>query len=481
MQDWLSATTQSRPDGIALIAGERQWSYAELNEQVARLCAALASRGVERGARVAVMLPNRAEYVLAIHALARLGATLVPINLRLTTDDVRRQVEQARCSHLLHSVESGPVARALADSVLTLAVDAPALDGLPHDVYLSGEIDLDAVQAIVFTSGTTGRPKGAMITFGNQFWGATASAFRLGTLPEDRWLLCMPLYHVGGLAIVLRCALYGTTVILQPGFDASAVQTAIHEQRATLVSLVPTMLYRLLDAYPDTPMPSWLRLILLGGAAAQPALIERCARAGIPVATTYGLTEACSQVATLPPDKAALKPGCAGKPLAFSSVQILDEQGRDAPTGTYGEIVVTGPTVMRGYLDDAPSGGRLRTGDVGYLDADGDLWIVQRRSDLIVTGGENVYPAEVEAVLREHPDVVDACVVGLPSDEWGQQVAAAVVPRAGAALTPAAIIGHARKRLAGYKIPRVVRLVESLPQTGSGKIHRPGVVQLLLE
>ncbi len=478
MIDWLAATTQARPDGLALIADGQHYTYAELNAQVARVCATLAAHGIQRESRVAVLMPNSVEYIYAIHALARLGATLVLINIRLTVDEVRWQVEKADCSHLIFSEETAATAQSVASDRLNV-IAAEALLNESGAGFLRGEIDLDMVQAIVFTSGTTGRPKGAMLTFGNQFWGATASAFRLGTLPEDRWLLCMPLYHVGGLAIVLRCALYGTTVVLQPGFDADAVMDAVQTQAVTLVSLVPTTLYRLLDAYPDRPLPPSLRLILLGGAAAPAALIERCVRAGIPVATSYGLTEACSQVATLPPDAIARKPGCVGKPLTFTSVRVVDEHDSDVPSGVYGEVVASGPTIMRGYLDQAPANGSFDTGDIGYLDADGDLWIVQRRSDLIVSGGENVYPAEVEAVLREHPDVADVCVVGLPSEEWGQQVAAAVVPRVGATPTAAALVAYARRRLAGYKVPRMIRFFDSLPQTASGKVHRQSVIARL--
>ncbi len=478
MIDWLAAAAQARPDGLALIADARQWTYRALNAQVAQTCAVLAGRGVGRDSRVAVLMPNRAEYVFAIHALARLGATLVLLNTRLTGEEIRWQVEKAGCSHLIDADETRLAAQALKLEALDL-IPADSLASGSADEFLSGTIDLDAVQSIVFTSGTTGRPKGAMLTFGNQFWSATASAFRLGTLPEDRWLLCMPLYHVGGQAIVLRCALYGTTVVLHSGFDAAAVHDAIQTQGVTLVSLVPTTLYRLLDAYPNRPMPPALRLILLGGAAATPLLVERCAAAGIPLATSYGLTEACSQVATLQPNMTPLKPGCVGKPLTFTSARVVDERGADVPTGGYGEVVVRGPTVMTGYLDQPPTNGTIHTGDIGYFDADGDLWIVQRRSDLIVSGGENVYPAEVEAVLRGYPDVADVCVVGLPSEEWGQQVAAAIVPRAGAAPDASALLTYARARLAGYKVPRLIRFFDSLPQTASGKVHRQSVIARL--
>jgi O-succinylbenzoic acid--CoA ligase len=202
------------------------------------------------------------------------------------------------------------------------------------------------------------------------------------------------------------------------------------------------------------------------------------------VAPTYGLTEAASQVATMPPQDAARKPGSAGRPLLFTSVRIVNEAGQELPAGAYGEVVVSGPTVMRGYFNNPEATAKtlrddqLYTGDIGYLDEDGDLWLVQRRSDVIVSGGENVYPAEVERALEQHPAVAVVCVVGLPHPEWGQQVAAAVVLREGQSLAEVELLTFGRERLAGYKLPRVVRFVKSLPQTASGKIARQAVTEM---
>jgi O-succinylbenzoic acid--CoA ligase len=332
-----------------------------------------------------------------------------------------------------------------------------------------------------------------MLTYGNHLWSAVGSAFRLGTDPQDRWLLCMPLYHVGGMAIVLRCCLYGTTVILQERFDPVAVNQALDTQGVTLVSLVPTMLHRLLEARGERPLPATLRCILVGGAAAPPSLLEKCLALGWPLATTYGLTEAASQVATATPAQVRRKPGTAGKPLMFTQVRIVGEDGEELPPGEIGEIVVSGPTVMRGYYSAQRSAGGaqraavsdqrsvighpLHTGDLGYLDEEGDLWVVQRRADLIVTGGENVYPAEVEGVLLAHPGVEEACVVGIADPEWGQRVAAAVVVRPGARLTEEELIAFCRQRLAGYKQPRLLRFVKGLPRTASGKVDRAAVVR----
>ncbi len=339
-------------------------------------------------------------------------------------------------------------------------------------------IELDSVQSIVFTSGTTGKPKGAQITFGNLYHSALASAERLGASPDDRWLCPLPFYHVGGLSIIFRSAIYGSSIVLPESTSTEGIIKGLHDTQATIVSLVPTQLYRMLEA--GFEPPESLRLILLGGAAASPELVARCLERNLPIALTYGLTECASQVATATPDQVRAKPGTVGKPLDGTTVRIVDEQGRDLPAGEYGEIVVSGATVMQGYLSQPPTNGTFHTGDIGYLDADGDLWIVQRRSDLIVSGGENVYPSEVEAVLRQHPAVEDACVVGLPDAEWGQRVAAMVALRQGELLSEADLIAFSRERLAGYKQPRWIVFVDELPQTASGKVQRGQVKAILL-
>lgn len=482
MLDWLAYRAQVSPAKTALIFGERQWTYGQLNAKTAQLAAQLAAAGVVPEQHVAVLLPNGPEFVIAIHALARLGAVMTPLNLRLTPAELRWQAKQAGCAVVL-GVDATATTAALGVRPVNLQSLPAAADA---EQWCSRPLNLEARQGIVFTSGTTGQPKGAMLTFNNHLWSATASAFRLGTDPRDRWLACMPLYHVGGQAIVLRCCLYGTTIVLHPTFDPAAVAESLRRDGVTLISVVPTMLHRLLEYDPDSLCLPHLRCILVGGAALSPQLARQGAEFHLPIATTYGLTEAASQVATAAPAEARRKPGSVGKPLLFSAVRIVDRAGNPVPTGDIGEIVISGPTVMTGYYQqpDATAKtlrhGELFSGDMGYLDGDGDLWVVQRRADLIVSGGENIYPAEVEAVLSQHPAVAEVCVIGLPDREWGQRVAAAVVLHAGQTLTTQSLLDFCRPRLAGYKIPRDVQWVDSLPQTASGKIKRDEVKQLFV-
>ncbi len=456
MRDWLSFTARSILDEVpALVFGSRTWTYSELMSRVDDFCGRLDAMGVKRGDKVSALLPNGIDYVCLIHGLAKLGAVLVPLNSRLTDAEQVWQIEQARARLVIRS----------RDQVASVQPDdfEPVL------------VDFDAMQSIVFTSGTTGKPKGAQITFGNLYHSALASAERLGAAREDRWFCPLPFYHVGGLSIIFRSAIYGSSIVLPEATSTEGIIKGLHDSQATMVSLVPTQLYRMLEAGFEPP-PS-LRLILLGGAAATPELIARCIEKNLPVALTYGLTECASQVATATPDQVRAKPGTVGKPLSGTTVRVVDAEGYNQPPGEYGEIVVSGATVMKGYLGQPPTNATFHTGDIGYLDADGDLWIVQRRSDLIVSGGENVYPVEVEEVLRQHPAVEDACVVGLPDREWGQRVAAMVALRKGQTLSEAALIAFSRERLAGYKQPRKIVFVDELPQTASGKVQRAKVKQ----
>ncbi len=479
MFDWLAHRTRVSPDKLALIFGEQRWTYKELNTLVDRMAGRLAADGVKSGHHVAVLMPNRGEYVCAIYAPARLGTVLVPLNTRLAAGELHRLVEQSGSQFVICTGETTHIAS-------QLSVPFVNLDEQKHFKVIKSEtpdtFTFDTVQSIVYTSGTTGTPKGAALTFNNHWRSATASAFRLGTLPEDRWLLCMPLYHVGGMAIVLRCGLYGTTVVLQNGFDPVAVSDALKNDGVTLISVVPTMLHRLLEQHRASLVNSKLRCILVGGAAMPQPLVEQCLELNLPIATTYGLTEAASQVATATPAETRRKPGSVGKPLMFSSVQIVDRVGNPVPIGNIGEIVIKGPTVMQEYFNQRDAtektiqDGFLHTGDMGYLDKDGDLWIVQRRADLIVSGGENVYPVEVEHVLRGHPAVVDACVVGITDAEWGQRVTAAVI-KTQVGVSTRELLEFCRTRLAGYKQPRRLCFVKSLPVTASGKIRRDVVRQ----
>ena len=491
MQDWLSARAQATPHKTAFIFHSSKddvdpisFLFGQLNKSVQRRVNGWRAAGIKAGDHIAVLGTNSPGFIINVFASLRAGCVLVPLNSRLTVEEMHQQITQSDCKWLL------PLPGAYTDSKKALAemgVSIPYFGHMTDDSGKVEQLDLDAPALIVHTSGTSGMPKGAMLTAGNIFYSAVASSYRLGVLPDDKWLCTLPLYHVGGLSIILRSCLYGITVDLHERFDLETVNTALSEDDITLVSLVPTMLYRLLEQ--GTP-EKWtaLRCVLLGGAAATVELLEKWAEYGVKVAPTYGLSEAASQVATALPENAAAKPGTVGHSLMFTQLQIVNDYAKPLPAGEYGEVIVTGPTIMQGYYNNPDATAQtlrdydgqlwLHTGDIGYMDEDGDLFLVQRRSDLIVTGGENVYPAEVEKVLRSHPAVREVVVVGISDAEWGQRVAAVVEVMPGHTLSADDLITYSREHLAGYKQPRRVLFVDALPQTGSGKIQRRAVVDL---
>jgi O-succinylbenzoic acid--CoA ligase len=356
-----------------------------------------------------------------------------------------------------------------------LPAPAAALPGARVDP--DPDADPDATFTVLYTSGTSGRSKGACLSRANFLASADGALERLGTVVAERWLACMPLFHVGGLSILMRSVRFGGPVRLLPRFDAAEVSDTLDAGDVAAVSLVPTMLSRLLAYRGDRPAPPGLRVVLLGGAAAAPELIARALAAGYPVCPTYGLTEACSQVATAAPPPAGAAHPQPMRPLQGTELRIVHE-GRDVPPGTPGEILVRGLTVMRGYLNhpqataQALQGGWLYTGDIGCLDADGELQVLDRRDDLIVSGGENVYPAEIEAVLLEHPDVEEAGVSGVPDGDLGARVVAWIVATPGKAPDREALQRHCRRYLAGFKQPREFRFVDALPRNAAGKLQR---------
>ncbi len=487
---WRAAVTPRR---TALCAAGRTVDYATLVARAARTADALHAHGIARGDRVALLLGNEPLMVDLVHAAAFLGVVLVPLNARLTPDEISFQLEHAGARCLVHGegalATAATRAAAVAKTSLVLPGERLAIpfeEAAEHETMSRrAEIETDDDAFILYTSGTRGRPRGVRLSYGNRVARALASALHLGAPPEERWLACMPLFHVGGLSILVRSALTGGSVVLHERFDPPAVNRALDEDDVTMVSLVGAMLQRVLDDRGDRPAPRTLRGVLLGGGPAAPALIARARALGFRIATTYGLTEAASQVATLPLDESDDAPiGCAGRILFGSELRIADASGAALPAGAEGEILVRGPTVMAGYVGDAAAseralaGGWLHTGDIGRLDAEGRLFVLDRRSDLVVSGGENVYPAEVEGVLAEHPAVAEVAVTGRPDDRLGQRVVAFVVLREGRRAEAAELEAHARTRLAGFKVPRRWHFVSELPRTASGKLVRRALVDL---
>jgi O-succinylbenzoic acid--CoA ligase len=418
---WLQLAARKQPERVAIEGPERSLTYAELSAAAIDAAGALRQLGVRRGSRVALALAPGAEFVIALHGCLLTGAAAVPIDLRITERERGEWIARADV------VVSQPLGRSQAPPPPGISAGDPAV-------------------AVMHTSGTTAAPKPVVLTHRNFLASALGSAVALGLDPAERWLCPMPLAHVGGLSVPIRSAIYVTTSVIHGRFDLEAVLGELMDpaRRTTLVSLVPTMLARLLDA--GLQRPPTLRWALLGGGPIPSALVERATAAGVPVAPTYGMTEACSQIATF------------GWPLPGVSLRV---EG--------GEAVVRGDVVSAGAVSED---GWLHTGDRGRFDESGRLVIEGRIADTIVTGGENVAPIEVEAVLLEHPAVVDAAVLGRADPEWGEAVVALVVPRDRLPPAAAELRAHCAARLAPFKVPKRFELVASVPRGPTGKLLR---------
>ncbi len=438
IERWLDRAAARNPRHTAVQTPDASWTYAELRAAATAGAAALHARGVRAGARVAIALPSGLEFVQALHACLLLGAAAVPVDLRLTAE------EQGRVA---------AAAQTVVDQPLPLG---PAGDG---NGVGTPRHDLDAVALVVHTSGTTAAPRPVELSYGNLLWSALGSGVALGTDPAERWLCALPLSHVGGLSILVRSAIYGTTAVVHGGFETDRALHALEHEAVTLVSLVATTLARLLDA--GLREPRSLRCALTGGGPVPPALRARAADAGVPVSLTYGLTESCSQATTLPVAALEDRRHTAGPPLFCTRLRLAAD----------GEIMLAGPTVAAASVRE--SDGWLATGDLGLLDERGWLQVVGRKADTIVSGGENVAPAEVEAVLEAHPAVLEAAVVARADQRWGEAVSAIVVVAPGSAPSSEELRAHCAASLAPYKVPKEFRVgAERLPRTPSGKLLR---------
>lgn len=479
--NWLERQVHSQPDAVALHFEESSWTWSQLEIRVRRMAAALTHSvqvaGGIRGARIATLMHSSPDYIVTILAVQWAGATLVPINTRLTAREISWMLNNIEADLLVLDHQTAERFYDSADATLDLQTTrfvqveelTFSLDVEPAD-FRAREAAL-----IMYTSGTTGLPKPVELSWENVASSAFASAVVLGLEARDNWLCALPLFHIGGLSIVFRCLIYGIPLTLLEKFDEQRVAEAIIKHNITLASFVPTMLHRLRGILPEV---NHLRAVLLGGGPAPKELVEWAWESGIPVFQTYGLTEAGSQVTTMPPKRALEKIGSAGIAVFGADVQVRRLNMSLAAPNEPGHIWIRGSMVMRGYLGRATENERrfdgawFDTGDFGYLDDDQFLWVLSRRDDLIITGGENVYPAEVENVILGFEGVDQAAVFGQEDGTWGELVCVALVAQEGAEIDLEALEAHCRRNLAGFKVPRRWLLLEELPQTSSGKVRR---------
>jgi O-succinylbenzoic acid--CoA ligase len=475
---FLSRTSTTHHDAPALDDGREVWTYGELHRQAEGVALRLLALGVEPGETVAFQGVPGPEMVVALHGAWMAGAAVTVFHHRQTRDEDAASLRLLEPDVLLMAGEGHPGRAAAAlgprevrtvgipgvSPIPPLEAVSPHSGPLPSASWFTGA-GRSHKAAVLRTSGTSGLPRAVTLTFDNLLASARAASDRLGLGSTDRWLASLSPAHVGGLATIARSALVGSALVMRKSFEEDSLPEAITTGAVTHAPLVPTVLRRLLYAWGSRPVPDSLRCLLIGGAPAPEDLLHEAIGKGFPLALTYGLTEAGSQVATAPPDLVRRKPGTVGPPLAGLEVRI----------GGHGEVLARGSTVSPDYQDED---GWLHTGDLGHLDQDGHLWITGRLSDRILTGGVNVDPGEVEEVLRSHPGVADVAVVGVPDREWGERVVAALVPTAPGRLKSEALDRLAREAVSPAKRPRTYLVVTSLPRNPNGKVDRQAVQRL---
>ena len=480
LSHWIEGHARISPDAAAIRFGGEDISYTELARRVARAAAALASLGVRRGDAVAFLGLNHPQVLVLLFACARLGAMLVPLNWRLAPREHARVL--ADCPPRVLFVEPAFAAHA---ATIDGAISATALSVLDEDGARppASEGDEASPLLLCYTSGSTGTPKGVVLTQRAILWNALNSTHMHDLSSQDRVLTTLPLFHVGGMNIQTTPALHaGASVTLHAKFDPEATFDAIERERITLTVLVPAQLEALMG------LPRWrradlssLRMITTGSMIVPEAFVRKASERGVPVIQVYGSTETCPIATYLRVGDALRKAGSAGVPALHCEVKVVDADGGEAAPGNDGEILVRGPNVASGYWN-APDetaqtfvDGWYHSGDLGHFDGEGHLHVVARKKDMIISGGENIYPAEVEGVLQECPTIEETCVVGRPDARWGETVVAAVVLKPGCRMTEAEVLALFQGRLARYKQPREVRFLDRLPRSALGKVQKEAV------
>jgi fatty-acyl-CoA synthase len=487
---WIRDRARTTPERVAIDFQGAPTTYAELDERSERLAARLLAAGLGRGDRVATLTGNSPEHVAVFFACAKAGLMLQPLNWRLAPAELSYQLEDAQPALLLTTVEHAATARSLHPNVA-------GLSDLGTDSYLASAAEVDAPVEVevedgdglllVYTSGTTGRPKGAVLTHANCFWTNLGLDRVAGIGERDVVLSVLPQFHCGGWNVQPLLAWWkGATVVLEAAFDAARCLSVIENRRVTTMMGVPAnYLFMAQEPAFATADLSSLRRAVVGGAPMPEALLATWQERGVEIIQGYGLTEAAPNVLCLPPEDATRKRGYAGKPYPHVDVALRDAESGELVAGAAtGELVVRGPNVFAGYWRNpaataaAFAGGWLLTGDVAERDDEGYYRIAGRVKDMIISGGENVYPAEVEGVLHEHPAVAEAAVVGVPDHRWGEAGVAFVALREGAHAGEDELLEHCRARLARYKVPKAVRFVEAIPRSTMGKIAKGELLEL---
>lgn len=476
------------PERTAMIFRDQSWTYAELNRLTNRVAHGLHALGLNPGDRVGFLGLNHPRFFFTLFGAAKLGAIMVPLNFRLTGPELIFIIRDSGLHTLVYEESFASIIDEIRDELpvreLICSTDregSRSFDDLVHDqrdADLDFPVSFDDVAWIMYTSGTTGRPKGAMLTHGNILWNNINASLAFDAPADDKTLVVAPLFHIGGLNVTpMALLMKGGCVVVEQLFEPGLVLELIEKHRINTMFGVPAM-FLFMAQHPDfaTRDLSSVRLFVVGGAPVPEALIKTYGERGIPFAQGYGLTETAPFACFLPSEHAMDKLGSAGIAPFFSDVKVIDESGHEVPDGERGEIVVRGPNVMKGYWNrpDATAeilvDGWFHTGDIGIRDKDGYFFIVDRKKDMIISGGENVYPAEVEDTLYQHPSIKEVAVIGVEHPRWGETVRAVVVVKDGETLTEQAVIEFTQNKLARYKQPKSVVFTDLLPRNPAGKV-----------
>ncbi|MFO1444266.1 o-succinylbenzoate--CoA ligase [Bacillus sp. Bva_UNVM-123] len=478
MPNFIKKRALLTPEREALHFEGRNYTFSELYDRAYQIAGQLTALGLRKQQYIGVLLKNHADTAFIYLSLHLLGIRAVILNNRLSAEELAWQLKDSKSTFLITE-------RAFSTKYQEIKNACPKITFISKEELFEAnftkpdvveEISLDEICTVMYTSGTTGHPKGVIQTYGNHWWSAVGSALNLGLNEKDCWLCTVPLFHISGYSIIMRNIIYGMKIVIHESFYEEKTIESIQNEHVTIMSVVSTMLSRIEEALDKSKLPTEFRCMLLGGGPASKSLLEKCLAKNIPVYQTYGMTETSSQIVTLSPEYSLNKLGSAGKVLFPSQLKIVTSDGEEANANEAGEIIVKGPNVTRGYLNRNEEttnklvNGWLSTGDIGYLDNEGFLYVLDRRSDLIISGGENIYPAEIEGVLVAHPDITDAGVIGLKDERWGEVPVAFVVLKK--TLSEDEIVQYCRQKVAKYKVPKKIYPIESIPRNASKKILR---------
>ncbi|MBW1683184.1 MAG: long-chain-fatty-acid--CoA ligase [Deltaproteobacteria bacterium] len=488
----LQKAVRNHPLREAIVSEKGRWTYGDWRMNARKRAAVLRAHGIGKGDHVAVIFLNGHEILETFMALMMLGAVIVPLNVRLSSGELRYILDHSDATNLVLSHEFEAVIREIKGDLPRVrryfkSGGEPAADMLDFEAETSAaeplaeEADLSEEDpaCILYTAGTTGRPKGVVLSHGNCAWAAVNIAVNIDLKPDYRVLLVFPLYHAAAFLIVISNLFVGCTTVSMRAFDPKRVMELVAEEKISRMTFPPTVWNFILqlpdlESYDTSSVRS-----LSSGAEAMPLETKKRLLKLFPNAKlgeTYGMTESAATITTLDPDQVLRKMASVGKAFVTTQVRLVDDEDRDIPPGRVGEVISRGPNVMVGYYKDPEAtaetlrGGWLHTGDLGRVDEEGFLYIVDRKKDMIITGGENIFPREIEEVLYAHPKILEAAVIGLPDPQWGERVHAVVVLKEGQQMTEEEVIDYCKANLASFKKPKSVEFVDLLPRSAAGKV-----------